>query len=366
MDAESESMDFSRITGRKPCILVADDDLFNRDLLQTTLENNGCYVLAAVDGQDALEKIEQQKPDLAILDIHMPRKDGLSVCSEIKSGEKTRLTPVIIVTAYDTDDQKIKAIDAGADDFITKPYSSIVLLTRVRSLLRMKKLHEDIEARNQLLRQVLGRFVDDEVADIILTDPERYLQLGGETRHVTILFADIRGFASYSEKHAAEHVIETLNEIFKPLSQVVYSHQGTFDKYLGDGLMAFFGAPVPHRDAPQRAVEAAITMQRLFRNLCCRDNARFDGLGLGIGLHSGEAVVGNIGSEQFMDYTVIGDVVNIAKRLQEQARGGQILITRTTYDLVKLQDVPVHPLDPMKLTGRDQKVSCYLIEQEAL
>ncbi|MBN1266210.1 MAG: response regulator [Anaerolineales bacterium] len=366
MGAESESMDLSHITGRKPCILIADDDWFNRDLLQTMLQNNGAEVLAAVDGQDALEKMAQQIPDLAILDIHMPRMDGLSVCSAIKSDTVTHLTPVIIVTAYDTDEQKINAIDAGADDFLSKPYSSIVLLTRVRSLLRMKKLHDEIEARNHLLRQVLGRFVDDEVADIILTDPDRYLQLGGETRSVTILFADIRGFSSYTEKHSAEHVIETLNEIFKPLSQVIFNHQGTFDKYLGDGLMAFFGAPIPHRDAPQRAMDAAVTMQRIFQNLCSSDKDRFCGLGLGIGLHSGEAVVGNIGSEQFMDYTVIGDVVNIAKRLQERARGGQILLTSATYDLVKPMSVSARALKPLRLTGRNTKVSCYLVEQGEL
>jgi len=366
MKTEKEPMDFTGITGREPCILIADDDWFNRDLLKTTLQNNSCEVLAAVDGQDALEKIGEQKPDLAILDIQMPRLDGLALCGMLKSNPHTRLIPVIIVTAYDTDEQKIKAIDAGADDFLSKPYSSIVLLTRVRSLLRMKKLNEEIQARNRLLRQVLGRFVDEDVANIILTNPDRYLQLGGETRHVTILFADIRGFSSYTEKHSAEHVIETLNEIFKPLSQVIFSHQGTFDKYLGDGLMAFFGAPVPHRDAPRRAVEAAITMQRLFRNLCKSDRERFSGLGLGIGLHSGEAVVGNIGSEQFMDYTVIGDVVNVAKRLQERARGGQILLTSTTHDLVKELPAPARRLKPLRLTGRDTKVACYLIQQDVL
>lgn len=362
METNPESMDLSRINNRKPCILIADDDWFNRDLLQSYLQNSGCECMAAADGQEALELTRQRCPDLAILDLQMPRMNGLEVCSHLKTNSDTHLIPVIIVTAYDTDEQKIKAIDAGADDFISKPYSSIVLLTRVRSLLRMKKLHQEIEARNHLLRQVLGRFVDDEVADIILTDPDRYLQLGGETRHVTVLFADIRGFSRYSQHNSAELVIETLNEIFRPLSQAIFNHQGTFDKYLGDGLMAFFGAPLEHHDAPRRAVEAAITMQRIFSNLHCGDPSRFDGLGLGIGLHSGEAIVGNIGSEQFMDYTVIGDVVNIAKRLQEQARGGQILLTCTTCSLVEDLPVPVQKMEPLQLTGRDQKVSCCLID----
>jgi len=347
---------------RKPCILIADDDWFNRDLLETYLQNSGCECIAAVDGLDALEKIEQRQPDLAILDLQMPRMDGLELCQRLKTQDRTHLTPVIIVTAHDTDEQKIKAINAGADDFLSKPYSSIVLLTRVRSLLRIKKLNEEIESRNRLLRQVLGRFVDEEVADIILTDPDRYLQLGGETRNVTVLFADIRGFSAYTEKHSAEHVIETLNEIFRPLSQVIFTHQGTFDKYLGDGLMAFFGAPLAHRDAPQRAVDSAVTMQCIFANLAKQNSDRFAGLGLGIGLHSGEAVVGNIGSEHFMDYTVIGDVVNIAKRLQEKARGGQILLTSATHALLSSVPDSARKIPPLQLEGRDHTVSCYLIE----
>ena len=173
----------------------------------------------------------------------------------------------MIVTALDSEDEKIKAIEAGADDFVTKPYNSLILLTRVRSLLRLKQLHDEIEARNRLLRQVLDRFLAEDVTDIILTDPERYLQLGGEVRFVTVLFADIRGFTQFTEDNSAPAVIETLNRIFRALSKVVFSYRGTFDKYLGDGFMAFYGAPLAAEDDATRAVETAIEMQRLFVSL---------------------------------------------------------------------------------------------------
>jgi len=353
-------MDLTPIFNRPPRILVADDDWLNRDLLQAYLKASGCEVDTAADGLAALESASRASPDLALVDVQMPRMDGLELCRALKRNPETRFMPVVIVTALDSDEEKIRAIDAGADDFVTKPYNSVVLLTRVRSLLRIKKLNDEVEARNRLLRQVLNRYVAEDVADIILTDPARYLQLGGETRAVTVLFADIRGFTRYTEQHSGPQVIETLNRIFRPISQVVFTYRGTFDKYLGDGVMAFFGAPLASEDDAQRAVESAIEMQRLFHALCAEAGADLRDLGLGVGLHSGEAVVGNIGSEKVMDYTVVGDVVNVANRLQEKACGGQILLSEATYQQV--QGIQAARLDPFEIPGRVEPVTAYLIE----
>jgi len=281
----------------------------------------------------------------------------VELCRTLKSTPETRFVPVIIVTAYDTDEEKIKAIDAGADDFITKPYNSIILLTRVRSLLRIKKLNDEIEARNTLLRQVLNRYVAEDVAEIILEDPDQQLQLGGETRTVTVLFADIRGFTKYTAEHPAPKVIETLNRIFKPLSNVVFAYRGTFDKYLGDGLMAFYGAPISEADDASRALDTAIAMHRLFQTLQDESADQIGELALRVGLHSGEAVVGNIGSDFVMDYTVIGDVVNVAKRLQEAAAEGTILMSEATYQHVG--DVEAKRLAPIDLSGREEPVIAY-------
>jgi adenylate cyclase len=248
----------------------------------------------------------------------------------------------------------------GADDFVSKPYNSIILLTRVRSLLRIKKLHDEVEARNRLLRRVLDRYVAEDVTDIILTDPERHLKLGGEVRRVTVLFVDIRGFTAFTERHPAPHVVETLNHIFRAMTQVIFTFRGTFDKYLGDGLMAFYGAPVAEKDDAQRAVQAAIEMQRLFRGLMEDTALDLGGLGLSIGLHSGEAIIGNIGSERVMDYTVIGDTVNVAKRLQEQADGGMIFLSKATYDQIK--GIKAEKLPPIQLPGRREPIHAYQID----
>jgi class 3 adenylate cyclase len=354
-----ESIDLSRILDRAPRILIVDDDWLNRDLLKAYLTSSGAEVTTAADGQEALEQALANPPDLILADIQMPRMDGLTLCLRLKSTPATRFVPIVIVTALDSEEEKLKAIEVGADDFVSKPYNAVILLTRVRSLLRIKQLHDEVESRNRLLRQVLNRYVAEDVADVILKDPERHLKLGGELRQVTVLFADIRGFSRFTEQHSAPEVIASLNEIFQALSQVVFSHHGTFDKYLGDGLMAFYGAPVAEGDDPQRALDSALEMQRRFLDLR-RDKAGFDGLGLGIGLHSGEAVVGNIGSDEVMDYTVVGDVVNVAKRLQERAEGGQVLLSGVTHDLVEVESA--QELAGIDLPGRRGLITAYLVE----
>ncbi len=356
-------MDLTTILGRPPRVLIADDDWLMRDLLKTHLTSSGCDVEALPDGQAALERALESPPDLVLADVQMPRLDGISLCKELKRVSETRFIPVIVVTAFDSEEDRIKAINAGADDFIGKPYPAIVLLARVRSLLRIKQLHDQLEERNRLLRRVLDRYVAEDVADIILNDPEYYMRLGGETRKVTVLFADIRGFTRFTEQHEARKVINTLNRVFEPLSQLVYAYRGTFDKYMGDGLMAFYGAPVSEKDDPQRAVDTAIAMQRVFGMLKEDAENDLEELALGIGLHSGEAVVGNIGSSSVMDYTVVGDVVNVAKRLQESASGGEILVSDDTYHLI--QGVDAQEMMPVQLPGRQEPITAYLIEAGA-
>jgi class 3 adenylate cyclase len=358
----SSGIELTGVFSRAPRVLIADDDWLNRDLLEAYLVSSGCEVVTAADGVAALDLARAAPLDLALLDVQMPRMDGLALCRALKSSPQTRLVPIIIVTALDSEDEKLKALEAGADDFVSKPYNSIVLLTRVRSLLRIKRLHDDLETRNRVLRQVLDRYVAEDVADIILTDPERYLKLGGEARVVTVLFADIRGFTRFTEQHTAPQVVETLNRIFPALSQVVFNFRGTFDKYIGDGLMAFYGAPLAAADDPQRAVDSGREMMRVFRGLGQQGGLDLRGLGLSVGLHSGEAIVGNIGSERVMDYTVVGDTVNVAKRLQELADGGQILLSEATYRLVK--GVRARRQPPLQLMGRQEPITAFAIDDK--
>ncbi|MGA9192803.1 MAG: adenylate/guanylate cyclase domain-containing protein [Anaerolineales bacterium] len=354
-----EAMDLKNVFDRPPKVLIVDDDWLNRDLLKAYLTASGCEVVTAADGKEALERALDSPPDLTLADVQMPNMDGLELCRLLKSTRATRFVPVVIVTALDSEEEKLKAIEAGADDFVSKPYNAVVLLTRVRSLLRIKQLNDEVEARNRLLRQVLNRYVAEDVADVILTDPDRHLKLGGELRNVTVMFADIRGFTSYTERHSATEVIHALNRIFQSLSEAVFQHHGTFDKYLGDGLMAFYGAPVAAGDDAQRALDSALDMHHRFNVLKKESERDFAGLGLGIGLHTGDAVVGNIGSDRVMDYTVVGDAVNVSKRLQELSRSGQIVMSEATYNLVKAPDAS--HLEGVQLPGREGGVDAYLV-----
>jgi adenylate cyclase len=355
-----KAMDLKNVLDRPPKVLIVDDDWLNRDLLKAYLTASGCEVATAADGKEALEKALDSPPDLTLADVQMPNMDGLELCRLLKSTRATRFVPVVIVTALDSEEEKLKAIEAGADDFVSKPYNAVVLLTRVRSLLRIKRLNDEVEARNRLLRQVLNRYVAEDVADVILTDPERHLKLGGEMRSVTVMFADIRGFTAYTERHSAAEVIDALNRIFQSLSAVVFERHGTFDKYLGDGLMAFYGAPVAAADDAQRAFDSAMEMHQRFNDLQRQAAEDFAGLGIGIGLHTGDAVVGNIGSDRVMDYTVVGDVVNVAKRLQEHSRSGQIVMSEATYRLAEAPNARL--LEGVKLPGREEDVNAYLVE----
>jgi len=341
-------------------ILVVDDDWLNRELLETYLKNAGYKVETASDGAKALKMAVDSPPDLVLCDVQMPRLTGYEVCQALKSNPVTQFLPVVMVTALDSDDEKIRAVEAGADDFVTKPFNTILLLTRVRSLLRIKLLHDQVEERNRVLRQVLNRYLAEGVVDTILINPEQSLKLGGQTLPVTTLFADIRGFTAYTEKRTGQEVVESLNEIFPELTRVVFAHRGTFDKFLGDAVMAFWGAPLSAPDDTFQAVKAAVEMRDVFYKLC-RNNDRLSSLGLGIGLNSGEATVGNIGSDKVMDYTVIGDTVNVSKRLQEEAASGEVLISAATYQLVQSQ-VRAEKRDAIALHGRQEPITVYAVQ----
>jgi adenylate cyclase len=354
-------MDLQTILNRPPNVLVADDDKNIRELLQTYLESSGCRVVSAGNGNAALEILAREPVDLALLDISMPGKSGLEVCRAMRQDPRTRLVPVMIVTAHDS--ERLEAIDSGADEFLGKPLDSLILLTRARSLLRLRKLHLDLEQRNELLAHTLHRYVSKDVAETILGEPDRYLRLGGESRRVTVMFADIKGFVRFTEGHPAAEVVDVLNRIFPLLTAVIFEQGGTFDKFIGDAVMAFFGAPLAREDDALRAVEAARKMQRTFAGQAPALGLDSGQIALGIGLHTGEAVVGNIGSDAVMDYTVVGDAVNVAQRLQEEAWPGQVLLSQATYEAAGKP--PARPLGDRHLSGRSGRVAVYSLELES-
>ncbi|MFZ5916250.1 MAG: response regulator [Chloroflexota bacterium] len=348
--------------GKGETILIVDDDPRNVELLTAYLTSVGNFqVVSAQDGLEGLERVNESLPDLILLDIMMPRMDGYQVCAHLKKDSRAQFIPIVMVTALQGTEERIKALEAGADDFLSKPFNIYELLARVRSLMRIKHLHDELEKRNQLLVHVLNRYVAQEVSTLILEDPERHLKLGGENRKVTVLFADIRGFTKFSECHRPAQVVEILNTVFSELIKVVFKWKGTFDKYLGDAIMAFYGAPISYADDTERAVRTAWELREVFEQLSNSwHNNELAELGLGIGLHCGEAVVGNIGSEQVMDYTVIGDTANVARRLQEVAGKGQILVSKAICaEMAHL--LQIEPLPPQRVHGRQEPIVCYQV-----
>ncbi len=343
-------------------ILVVDDIPANVELLEALLSADGYDILTALDGEEALQQVADNDPDLILLDVMMPGMNGFEVCARLKNDVTTQFIPIVLLTALDRMEDKVRGLESGADDFLTKPFNRIELKARIRSLLRIRSLHNDVEQKRRLLFRLLNRYMSEEIVTTILEDPEKRLKLGGEKREVAILFADIRGFTTFSETTSAERVVEVLNECFHDITEVVFSHKGTFDKYVGDCILAFYGAPISYGDDLERCVQTALEMQRIFELLSARwTEPAMKALGLGIGINFGEVVVGNIGSERLMDYTVIGDQVNLAQRLEQVARRGQIVISEEVYNRLgsKLQ---VCEMQPIAVKGKREAVTAYLVE----
>lgn len=330
-------------------VLVVDDDAVSRIMLRRSLELYGYQVIEADDGEQCLAIVDHQRPDLIVLDGVMPRMDGFTVVSRLRAEDGTRSVPILMLTSLQDVSYKVRGFELGADDFLNKPVDRVELVARVRSLLRLKQYHDELEQKNILLRQALSRYVVEEVANEILAQKHQNLYLNGQAGRVSVLYANVRGFFNLLSSHDAQVVIKMLNTIYQKLVPIIFQYRGTFDKYIGDAVTAFFGAPVSYSDDPARAVQAAVAMQSAFNRLK-KEQSGFAALGLGIGIFSGDAVVGYIGSEQAMDYSVVGRPANAAKMLEEYADAGQILIDPLTQTAVG-DLANVRPHEPVMLGG---------------
>jgi len=319
-------------------ILVVDDNEMNRDMLSRRLKGKGYAVEMSEDGHQALDAIASGAFDLVLLDVMMPGISGIDVLRTVRQTRSRADLPIIMATANDRSDDIVEALKLGANDYVTKPIDFPVCLARVQSQLalkraqdQVKRLNAGLERRNSLIKATFGRYLSDEVVDQILEAPGG-ARLGGDKRTVTIMMSDLRGFSALSERLPPEQVVRIINNYLAAMTEVIRKHKGTIDEFIGDAVLAIFGAPVSRDDDARRAVACAIEMQLAMHavNEYNRKN-ELPEIEMGIALHTGEVIVGNIGSEQRAKYGVVGTAVNLTSRIETYTIGGQILISEPTY-----------------------------------
>jgi class 3 adenylate cyclase len=325
-------------------ILVVDDVDKNVRLLADLLTFKGYRVDSAASGEQALACIDADPPDLVLLDVMMPGLSGYDVCRSLRAEPRHALLPVVLVTALDPAAERVKGLEAGADDFISKPINQAELMARVRSLLRIKSLHDEVQRQraeladwNHMLEQrvadgvaqverlsQLKRFFSPALADAILSggadDPLR-----SHRREIVVVFLDLRGYTAFTETADPEEVMGVLREYHAAMGALILAHEGTLERFTGDGIMVFFNDPQPLPDPADRALHMSLQMQAAMGDLAAGWQRRGYALQLGIGVAMGFATIGAIGFEGRVDYGAIGKVTNLAARLCAEAHGGDIL-----------------------------------------
>jgi len=330
-----------------PRILVVDDNEANLDIAKMRLESQGYEVMTAADGEAALLSVHDGDPDLVLLDVMMPKLDGIEVTRRLKSDPSRPFTPIILVTAKTDSKDVVAGLDAGADDYLTKPFDHASLVARVRSMLRIKALHDTVERQRGELQSVnadleervagqvselqrigrLKRFLAPQIADLIASQSDEQA-FEYHRREIVVVFCDMRGFTSFAETAEPEEVMGVLKQYLEALGPLVHRHEGTLTRFTGDGIMALFNDPLPCPDPAARAARLAIEMRSAAVALATHWRKLGHQIGFGVGIAQGYATLGQIGFEDRMDYTAIGTAVNLAARLCDAARDGQILVNQ--------------------------------------
>ncbi|CAA9382707.1 MAG: Adenylate cyclase [uncultured Propionibacteriaceae bacterium] len=333
-------------------ILAVDDQPQNLRLLDAVLSPRGYRVLPAASGEEALSKLSSSGADLVLLDIVMPGMDGYEVCRRIRSTSQTAFLPVVMITASG-EQEKVRAIEAGADDFVSKPFNQGELLARVASLARVKRYHDTIERQAaelaewniELERRVqtqveelerlhrLRRFLAPQLAELVVDSGDESF-LASHRREIVVIFCDLRGFTPFAESSEPEEVMGVLGDYHAALGELIHRFEGTLERFTGDGLMVFFNDPMPCDDAAERAVSMAVAMRERVNELAARWSRRGHDLGFSIGIAQGFATLGRIGFEGRFDYAAIGSVTNLAARLCSAAGPGQILVSQRVFSAI--------------------------------
>ena len=352
-----------------PRILVVDDEPANLDIFQTRLSVHGYEVITARDGEEALRVAEAGRPDLILLDVNMPLMDGIEVCRRLKSDPSFSFTPIVMVTALADSKDVVRGLEVGADEYLTKPVDQAALVARVKSMLRIKELHDRVQEQaaqlaewNRSLEQrvndqlgelerigSLKRFLSPQLAESIVSEGGEGI-LESHRREITVLFCDLRGFTGFSESVAPEELMEVLADYHAAMGKLIFRFEGTLEHFSGDGIMVFFNDPHPIPDHAARAVRLAIAMREQMEPLRERWKKRGHALGFSVGVALGYATLGMIGCEGRIDYGAIGPVTNLASHLCDEAVNGQILISQRVMAEVE-NAVDAEPLGEIALKG---------------
>jgi adenylate cyclase len=361
-----------------PLILAVDDTPENLEILSVRLEANGYEVQTAEDGEEGLRRARALEPDLILLDIMMPKRDGISVVRELKQDPKLKTIPVILVTAKADTRDIVEGLDAGGDDYLTKPFEHAALLARVRSMLRQKALHDTVQDQARQLaewntaleervaEQVdqierigrLRRFLPPQVADLVVSSADHASLLDSHRQEVTVVFCDLRGFTAFAEKAQPDEVMTVLADYHAALGELILAYEGTLERFLGDGLLVLFNDPMPCPDHPERAVRMALDMQQRVGVLAAGWRRSGHQLGFGIGIAQGEATLGRIGFDRRLDYAAIGRIPNLASRLCSEAKAGQVLVSERVFLSVEPKVEAAH-VGQLALKGLPEPVPAY-------
>jgi class 3 adenylate cyclase len=361
----------------RPKVLVVDDAPRNVRLLDAVLSSNGFAVASASSGPEALERVSADPPDLVLLDIQMPGMGGFEVCRRLRAGAETRFLPVVMVTSSDSE-IRVDAINAGADDFVAKPFNQQELLARVRSLVRIKRYHDTIELQRAELAEWnktlearvesqlaelekvnrLRRFLSPTLAELVLSQGDSILE--SHRREIAVLFADLRGWTAFSVNTEPEEVMGVIRDFHAAMGTLIGEYEATVGWFAGDGLMVWFNDPVPCPDAALRAVRLAAAMRAAMGDLATRWRRRGHELDFSVGIGLGYATLGRIGFDGRYDYGAVGSVMNLAARLCDNAEAGEILVAERVYSEVEA-DVTAEPAGALHLKGFVKPVTAYRI-----
>ncbi|MEW6672843.1 MAG: response regulator [Thermodesulfobacteriota bacterium] len=333
-------------------ILIVDDHRLNIDLLEGILSTNGYTIDSAMRGEEALEKIIANPPDLILLDVMMPKMDGYEVCRNLRSNKTIPYIPIIFITASELEQKSvIEGLDAGGDDYVRKPFDADELIARVSSCLRVKRVYEELAQ----IKKELSRYVS--LSTLRMVENKIKGQKGSMNydAYVTVLFSDIRGFTQIAEGWESKEVFDQLNATIGKQLRVIEKYEGIIDKLSGDEVMAVFEGPGMGEKALRCALEIVHELSESERH------KELELPYVGIGINTGPIYLGSLGTDLFRDYTIIGNTVNIAARLCAFADRFQVLITKTTLESIQQEEFRFKSIGEKMLKGLSKPMEVFQV-----